>query len=369
MNQSSNSQNPKPTLIDLGASFKAFEKAVYDRIAEALAKANPGRDPGKCDPIFGIYTGALLGPSIRSGFSSRAAIAGTSFIHALLELEKQLGTEFHKGAIFHDTALAHFIAGNLDEYEYLLAMADEENFKTHGARYKRGTLNLQSDSLTGQTIKDRMQCACELLNGGITGHAAHYNYLVGQPPINTVQLDAWRQHLDSLEQFEFLRIIHDMHQFLGIAYPDYEPVKDNPFVMLRLTKTLAHMAQWIESILTRWQGGGGGSLSPKLKQDADFGTTLSAEAGNQELFAGNCPHGPDVDTELNRLMTELLTQPPGSPRHWRLLRILYIVRNATAHTIDPNLAMYTNRKFLVNLLQQAFVSVFVICQLKGKTMP
>lgn len=359
---------PQPIVIDVGASLHATEQQLYNAIGSALASSNPGRDPAKCNPIFGQhYTRGFLIPCNAIGLSSRAAIVGDAIIKSVIDQEKRSGTEFHKGALFHDAALANFLCGDIDKYEYLLAMAAEEDVRSSGG--SRENLNLQKDALTGQTITERLQCACDLLNGPIAGHAASYTFLTGHPQITGAQLDLWRQQLHPLEQFEFLRIIHDLHQFIGIDHAEYEPVKDNPFVLLRLAKTLSHLAQWTESILTRWQGGGGSSLSPKLKQDADFGATLSAAAGNQELFAGNCPHGAAVDAELIQLLTALSGAAHGAQRQWRLLRIFYIVRNSTAHTIDPTLGFYSRRDVLLNLLQTVFVSVFVICRLKNKTMP
>jgi hypothetical protein len=121
--------------------------------------------------------------------------------------------------------------------------------------------------------------------------------------------------------------------------------------------------------LTQWQGGGGEALGKKLKKDPDFGASLSKCAGSGDDFAGHSPKGSAVDTQLRQLLADLVAARVGAGRHWRLLRILYIVRNSTAHTIEPNLAMYQDRAFLLNLLQVVFVSVFVICQLKAKPMP
>jgi hypothetical protein len=76
-----------------------------------------------------------------------------------------------------------------------------------------------------------------------------------------------------------------------------------------------------------------------------------------------------VDAELRKLLADLALAPAGVERQWRLLRILYIVRNSTAHTIEPALAMYTDRALLLNLLQVVFLSVFTISQLKARPMP
>lgn len=359
----------QPIVIDVGAALTATEHELYRSIGSELAASNPGRDAGKCDRIFGqYYTYGLLKPCNAIGLASRAAIAGDALINSVIAQEKKLGAEVHKGALFHDTGAAHFLCGNVDKYEYLLAMAAEEDAKSSGG--SRTNLNLQQSAMTGQTITERMQCACDLLSGVIAGHGAHYTFLTGRPPINAGQLDTWRQQLHALEQFEFLRIIHDIHQFLGIDYPEYEPVKDNPFVMLRLAKALSHLAQWAESCLTAWQRPAQyGALGKKLQDDPSFSTMHNGTHADKQQFAGNSPHGLAVDVELQQLLVDVVAAPSTAMKQRYVLRILYIVRNATAHTIEPNLALYNNRAFLLNLIQAVFVSVFAICQLKGKTMP
>lgn len=362
----------QPIAIDFGAALTATERELYRSIGSELAASNPGRDAGKCDRIFGQhYTYRLLKPCNEIGLSSRAALAGDALIKSVIAQEKKLGAEIHKGALFHDTGAAHFLCGNVDKYEYLLAMAAEEDAKSSGG--SRTNLNLQQSPMTGQTITERMQCACDLLNGVIAGHGAHYTFLTGLPPIHAGQLDAWRQQLHPLEQFEFLRIIHDIHQFLGIDYAEYEPVKDNPFVMLRLAKALSHLAQWAESCLTACQLPPiSGTLSKKLMTDSDFNTVKST-APTPDDFAGNDPYKRGgtalVNGELDSLLRDLAVATSAQEGQWRALRIFYIVRNATAHSIDSSLWLYTDRAFLLKLIQVVFVSVFAVCQLKGKPMP
>ena len=359
-------------LAEINERLGALEKDLHLAIGEALANEKPGRDPGKCDKIFGIYTDAFLRPCVRNNLTSRAAVFGTALVRAVLGLEQKFATEFHKGALFHDAGIAHFLCGNVDEYEYLLAMADEENLKTAGGKGDRGLMNLQKDALTAQTITERMQCACDLLNGTTTGHVANFNFITGLPPITPDQLDKWRQQLHPLEQFEFLRIIHEVYQFFGLAYPEYESVKDNPFVMLRLAKSLSHLAQWIENMLTRFQKDQGfavKTLAPKLQGDPNFGARLVAAAGGNNFPGPNPQTAAAVNAELQTLLTALAAAHVQSERHWRTLRMMYIVRNSTAHTIEPALAMYSNRVFVVNLIQVVFLSAFVICQLKRKPMP
>jgi len=165
-----------------------------------------------------------------------------------------------------------------------------------------------------------------------------------------------------------LRILHDIEVFTGY-YSNYKPVRDNPFVMLRLGKALSHLAQWVESCLTKWQGPGGApTLAPKLSKDQDFGTALVTAEGTG-AFPGPNLHGTDLGAGLKTLLAQLPGTPAGGQRYWRLLRILYLVRNSTAHTIEPTLEIYTNRKLLMELLQAVFLAIFVISQLKAKPMP
>jgi len=383
--------NPNQLLIDnFGAALAGIEckvlnwtlNALKNHNANALKNHKPTRDEAVSAKIFGMYTGGYLGPCQSRGCASRAASFSTNcLIPEVLKLEQALSTQFHKGALFYDTGLAHLFAGNEDGYERFLAMADEENHLTRNKDYKRGTANLRSDGLAAQTIKMRMEFACALLNGKIAVNGANFAVMTGLAPVSATQFDAWRQKLQPLQQFELLRIIHDIEVFLGLGYPHYSPVADNPFVMLRLAKALTHLAQWVESCLTHWQEGlvvhkNHGKLEEvktlrqKLVHDPQFGILCNRTFGGSKNFPGNIPEGVnDINRALSELLRELETKPAGVEQHCRLLRILYIVRNSTAHTIEDGLELYKDRPLLLNLLQAVFVSVFVICQLKKKPMP
>ena len=361
----------KPVIDQIAAELIAIEKQVYGEIMNELAKDNPRTDAAACDRIFGIYTHAYLLPCVSQGFASRAAaFSRRRLIPAVLDLERKLAIEFHKGALFYDTGLAHLVAGNENGYEYFLAMTDQEEFRKTGGGHPRGTVNLRSGGLAAQTISKRLQFACNLLNGKVAANAVDLTFITGVAALDVPQFDVWRQKLHALHQLELLRIVHDIEVFFGADYPDYPQVADNPFVLLRLAKALSHLSQWVESCLSHWQGGAVvRTLSNKLQTDPDFGHRLSLCAGGGANFAGNNPPVAAVDGELRQLLLDSAAAPAGDQRHWRLLRILYIVRNSTAHTIEPNLAIYQDRALLLNLLQAVFVSALAICQLKGRTIP
>ena len=336
-----------------------LEKSVFNYVLGELLSSNPGRDRAKCDPIFSYYTQAYLAPCVAKHLASRAAnVGGDCLIQQVLALERKLNTEFHKGVLFHDTAVAHLVSGNEDGYEYLLAMTDEEEVKTQSGTHKRGTVNLLSSDLAKQIVAERMGFVCELVNGNIAHHAGNYAFLTGASPVAPPQFDAWRQTLDALHQFELLRIIHDVEVFIGLSNPDYEAAKDNPFVMLRLAKALAHLAQWVESCLTDWQCRSiKGALSKKLLADSSFNGLHNGTQADKEHFAGNCPQSTAVDVELGKLLVDLAAATRSATKHRCLLRILYIVRNSTAHTIEPNLMIWACfGKTDTNLLD--FISCF-----------
>jgi hypothetical protein len=366
--------------LHIHALLTGIEERVLEDTIRALKKNDPKPDAGMCDKIFGGYSRYLLLCKDR-GCASRAAWFGRErLIPAVLATEKQVSTKFHKGALFYDTGLAQLLAGNEDGFEYLLAMVDEEEFRKTGGTHKRGTSNLKSGQLEAQTIAARVQFACDLLNGKIAGHPANLAFMTGMGHFTASLFNSWRGTLHPLHQFELLRIIHDVEVFLGVGYSDYPAVADNPFVMLRLAKALSHLSQWIESCLTHWQGGKVtkmrkgrvltvNTLGDKLKYDSDFVKLGSNADGGCENFPGACPEGARaINIELRKLLTDLAGLPAGTQRHWRLLRILYIVRNSTAHTIEEGLDVYNDRCLLLNLLQVVFVSVLVIRQLK-KPMP
>lgn len=188
------------------------------------------------------------------------------------------------------------------------------------------------------------------------------------------RFDAWRRSLDDLHHAELFRFLYEAELFLGRGMPSYCAVLDNPYVMLRLVKSLAHAAQWTESILTLLQKSlaagtiKGLSLSPKLKCDPDFAQLVTA-AGGSEQFAGNNPHGPAVEAELKQLLGDVAIQTTDDEREWRLLRVFYIVRNSTAHQIEDSLSFHHDRPFLLQLLQAVFIAYFVIEKRKKGAAP
>jgi len=188
-------------LSGVNSHLQQIEKSVFDHVLGELCRVNPGRDREKCDSIFGYYTHAYLGPCISSYLASRAAhVGGHALISQVLELEERMATTFHKGALFHDTAIAHLMSGSEAGYEYLIAMADEEEMRTNAPNHARGTMNLRSGGLAEQTIIPRMQFAADLLNAKIAGHAADFSFFTSRAPITAAQFHAWRQTLESLHR-------------------------------------------------------------------------------------------------------------------------------------------------------------------------
>jgi hypothetical protein len=357
-------------LKDIAAQLDRLEKRICNATVAAFRNERPGRDRAICDQISGIYTHSYLHPCLSAGVASRAArFSREVLVPAVLNLEAETKSEFHKGALFYDTALAHLLSGDQDGFEFFLAMTDEEEVKTTGGSHSRGSLNLRAAGLTKQTLTDRLEFACKLLNGKIAGCPVDFHFATGLAPIDAAQFDQWRQRLDALHQFELLRFIHDIEMFSGDKYSSYSPVKDDPFVLLRLAKALSHVAQWVESCLSYWQKYAiSGTLRGKLLGDPSFGN-LTVAAGSPDLFAGNCPKGGNVDPELDKLLANVTAMPPGAQREWIILRILYIVRNATAHTIDPSLMFYRDRQKLLSFIQVIGISVFVVAKLKNEPIP
>jgi hypothetical protein len=179
-------------------------------------------------------------------------------------------------------------------------------------------------------------------------------------------LNTWRMKLDGYHHAELFRFLKEIRIFCGLEVPEYLVVYDHPHVMLRLVKALAHLAQWGESQLTYLQSQTGltpgKTLSPKLANDPEFHSLVSISCGS---LPGNSPMGADVDTVLQRLLSEIKGQSNPDEISWRCLRILYIVRNATAHQIESTLALYDDRQYLLDVMQATLMACFVIQQRKG----
>jgi len=357
---------------------EALERDVLRAVLDNLSRIKLTRDRTQCDEVFGLFTGDVLLPYHRCGLESRAArFSRERLTPEVLKYEASLSTEFHKGALFYNTGLAHLVSGDEVRFEYFLAMADEEDLLTsnvEGKPHTRGETNLRTNQLREQTIGDRVRFVADLLNGNVAGHPAHYEFLFGRA-IRASQFDNWRRALPALHHFELFRLLHDTEIFCGGTMPDYQPVKDNPYIMLRLVKALSHAAQWVESRLTAFQRALPAgtikkpTLSRKLGDDPAF-SAFAIAAGNVDKFAGTYPKTTaDTDAEIRQLLNDLQVQSDQDQKDWRVLRLLYIIRNCTAHQIDEALAFYTDRKLLLELLQVVFLSCFVIEKRKTGTIP
>jgi hypothetical protein len=376
--RSSGTPDPIPLdVVDVIAQVTEYldsvEGEVVQGIIEMMRQMPLARNRPESDRIFGEFTSFILVPYSHRHMGSRAAFfARTSLIPAVLAAEVEIGRQFHKGALFYDTALAHLISGDDDRFEYFLAMTDEEDNLTHqieGRGPTRGQTNLRAGDLSSQTITNRLSFLTEYLNGTIAGLTTDFAHLFGSA-VSEVQLDAWRRTLEPFHHFEFFRLLQEIEVFSGHDAPAYTPVLDNPYVMLRLVKSLAHAAQWVESDLTRLQGGGGDSLSPKLNQDPDF-SILRQRAGGDAAFAGGMRNlsSAALNAELGRLLREIDQSQNVDEIQWRVIRLLYLARNSTAHAIDPALDYHRDRALALRLLQTVLFAAFVIRQKKNAPFP
>jgi hypothetical protein len=355
-------------VVDQCANYLAdLEQETLTAILESLTHITQSRQRTESDSAFSHFT-TILFPYAREGLASRAAFfARSHLVPQVLSVEAARSIEFHKGALFYNAALAHLLIGDEARFEYFLAMADEEDFRTHGVEGKtrqRGTTNLKQGELSQQTITASIRFGTDLLNGVFSSSPATYHFVLGRS-MTEDRFDNWRRNLDGLHHAELFRFLNEAELFLGRGMPSYCAVLDNPYVMLRLVKSLAHAGQWIESRLTFHQQGlatgkiTGNTLSKKLQDDPSFRSLVAAAGGNSQ-FAGNNPHGAAVDAELRTLLTGIASQTTDDEKDWRILRLFYIVRNSTAHEIVETLSFHADRAFLTELLQVVFIACFVI---------
>ena len=361
----------KDMLFDLCGHFLEFEQEVVECIRRELLEITSERSRADCDAALGTYVSHILIPYSKFDMGSKAASLGVdTIIPAVLHIEEKKGIEFHKGALFYNIALAYLISGDEDRFEYYLAMADEEDHLTciaEGQSHPRGTTSIKKGNLSEETIQPRLMLLVRMLNGELTSSCVDFESLLGHlAAVDSV--DQWRQGLEPCHHGELFRAIKEVSIFSGLSMPNYTPVLDNPYVMLRLAKALAHVAQFAESLLSQ------------VNSNVPVGTTLSRKLGSlsnmvtaapsQQDFCGKCPKTVfDIDQELRTLVAEAETEAAYDQKAWRVLRILYIVRNATAHIIDPLLSFYSDRGLLMNLLQVVFLSVFVIQKESGLSVP
>ena len=352
-----------------GEWFDTIEEEVVDYTLNSLKNISDNRNRTLCDKAFGYFTHCLLFPYAERGLVSRAAeFATMTLIPKVLQLESQHTVDFHKGALFYDTSLAYLAIGDEARFEYFLAMASEEDYETHAVENKprqRGMHSLKRGELSRETIEANVQFATDLLNGVFSTSTVIYAFVFGGA-ITTQRFDHWRQTLDPLHHAELFRFLYESEVFLGRGMPNYKAVLDNPYVMLRLVKSLAHAAQWIESRLSLCQDSlpagtiSRPTLSFKLQDDPDLAPLVTA-AGSGQQFSGSNPRtATDVATQLRTLLADIPSQATDEEKEWRILRIFYIVRNATAHEIEEALAFHSDRALLTELLQVVFIGCFVI---------
>jgi hypothetical protein len=371
-----------PGSLDLGESVQHFareltirEDQTLNTIMQLLSGITQNRQRNECDSAFLPLWSSVIQPYAEVGLGHRAALfARCKLVPTVLSSETECSIKFHKGGLFYNTAIAHLFIDDHDRFEYFLAMADDEDCRTsivEGKAHDRGAHSLKQGELSHQTIQSSLQFGCKLLNEKVNQSPLNYEFVFGSP-ITVERYDIWRSKLDGLHHAEWFRILRDAELFRGDGMPVYPQVRDNPYVLLRLVKVLGHAAQWCESRLTQLQSTlrsgtiSGNSLSPKLKNDPVFSALVTA-AGGKDHFPGKNLHGAAVDKELNALLTAIYSQQTENEKMWRLLRVLYIVRNSTAHQIDGSLAFHANRDYLVKLIQAVMLAYFAIERLKNGT--
>ena len=217
-----------------------------------------------------------------------------------------------------------------------------------------------------------MDFAVRLGNGTILSSAYSAKPVLGSD-LTAEQFNKWRAGLDVYHHAELFRLLNELRVFCGEDVPHYPSVQDNPYVMLRLGKGLAHVAQWAESQLTLYQAGGvkGDSLHPKLSNDSDFDSFANVagkDANGTNFFPGKSVKGTAVDTELRTLLSDIQMQSASDERGWRVLRVLYLIRNSTAHQIETGLNFYSDRQYILDLVQVTFVAALLIEKCKGKAI-
>ncbi len=377
------SGHEEENVIDVDSCLGEFARLEDDVLhniifecEQAIDQGQRQRDRSDADHCFGRFTSFVLKPYVEAGMVSRAAaFSANKLIPELLDLEGRSSFQFHKGALFYDTALAFLLMGDEARFEYYLAMTDEEDYLTHGIEGKtqeRGMHNKKQGELSSQTIASAVDFAIQFGNGTILTSACPVKSVLGSE-LSSESINNWRAGLDVFHHAELFRSLNELRIFCGEDVPHYPAVRDNPYVMLRLGKVLAHVAQWSESQLTLFQTGVviAKTLHPKLATDPHLSSLVSVagkDSHGNDLYPGKSATGTDVDTQLKSLLSQIRSESAADEKAWRVLRVFYIIRNSTAHQIESSLNFYTDRQYLLDLLQVTFVAALLIQQRKGSTV-
>ena len=317
------SQTGSPTIqtIFLNASeqLTKYESRFLAGTVRLLLDAPNKADRATGERVFGFFTSNILLPYSQNKMVSRAAtFARYTVIPEILNVEIDKSVTFYKAPLFYDTAMAHLLSGDTNRFEYFLAMTDEENSRMNALEAKpkfRGTTNLKDLDLGREIFKFRLEFMANLCNGSITDSPITHDFLIGTGSMKFPRIDAWRRSLDANHHVDLYRVINEIEVFVGSRMPLYEPVKDNPYIMIRLAKALANAAEWVEADLGRLQQNMiAGSLSKKLGNDPEF-NELSHAAGGLKNLTGEMPPAAPIADELDKLIGEIEQAPQGIQRH------------------------------------------------------
>ncbi len=181
-------------------------------------------------------------------------------------------------------------------------MTDEEEVLTaalEGNPHPRGSLNLKAGGLATNLIAPLVSFAVNFLDEPIGG-AKGYDHIVGWS-LSVNLFDKWRKTLDAHHHFELFRALREAQVFSSAMFDKYPKVTDNPYILLRLAKSLAHAAQWVESFLSLLQGAAasGKSLNEKLEGDAQLKRLRDAATAEGRSMTGHMLDAPaDINAHL-----------------------------------------------------------------------
>ncbi len=97
------------TLAQIAGELNNIEGHVFHAIETALNGGVQPRERSTCDKIFGMFTHQILLPYAENALTHRAGdFSRQALIPLVLNVEANLKIQFHKGALFYDTALAFF---------------------------------------------------------------------------------------------------------------------------------------------------------------------------------------------------------------------------------------------------------------------
>ncbi|MFH1690258.1 MAG: hypothetical protein ABIE42_08475 [Candidatus Eisenbacteria bacterium] len=296
------------------------------------------------DSLFAPHT-ALVDVAIdHHEFLTLPIMIWTECLHQLTaESEQRIGRRIHKGAPLYNVGLCHFKVGDLVQAaQYIDAAGDEDELsgRTPGRAL-----------ITGQGIAKRLLMD-DLLPILQRENGSDYRAALGAQ-LTDAEFVGLVEHLSQRASDAILMLFGFWRARSLELGPDSHAAK------LQRVRALADLLVSFESNLTHWQGGGGGTLRPKLNKMIQLNKALASAFNSiEKQYSGSKW---DQASTLNYLVKTELARFGSATRRVdasaSALYVTYRLRNSMMHVVEEQLDLMSDRAALRRVMGFALISI------------